>query len=152
MKTVKIENLQPGVVEGLIVELGDAVSSYHENYFIWEASDIVAEQASNAVSGGVLKVSPHQPVFHQAETHIDSEKFFFVKGTVLMYFVQFENGKPVMDTSKIVRIKEGTRIIIPAGLGHFVPVADGESQALIVISAPPMDADRTDLPIAIIGK
>jgi len=51
----------------------------------------------------------------------------------------------------VVRIQPGTQIVISAGKGHFVPVADGDETLEVIVVAPKMEAPRMPLPVVIEG-
>lgn len=151
MKNVKIQDLEAKLVNGVDVQMPDEAPTYRERYFEWSASSLLAGFGSNKISGGILKASHHTPVFSEIETHVDNEMFYFISGVALMPFVDLKNGQPDMETVRIVRIQPGTQIIISAGKGHFVPVAEGPEPLHIVVVGPRMDAPRTKLPITIEG-
>jgi mannose-6-phosphate isomerase-like protein (cupin superfamily) len=151
MTKVKIQNLMPGVVPGIGVQIPGAVVPYRENYFEWASSSLAATLKTREVSGGILKAWHHVPVFKEVETHVDEEMFYFVSGVGLMLFMDVDNGRPMLETAQVVRIQPDTQIIIPAGKGHFVPVAEGDDPVEIVVVAPRMDAPRIALPDSVEG-
>ena len=151
MLKVNIQNLTPGVVSGVEVQVPGSINPYRENYFEWAGSSLAATLQTKEISGGVLKAWHHVPIFKQIETHIDAEMFYFVSGVALMLFMDVENGSPMMKTAQVVRVQAGTQIIIPAGKAHFVPVAEGDEPVEIVVVAPRMDAPRIDLPDSVEG-
>jgi mannose-6-phosphate isomerase-like protein (cupin superfamily) len=151
MKKVEIQNLTPGVVPGIEVQIPGTVVPYRENYFEWAGSSLAATLKTKEVSGGILKAWHHIPVFKEIETHIDEEMFYFVSGVALMLFMDVENGSPLMKTAQVVRVQTGTQIIIPAGKAHFVPVAEGDQPVEIIVVAPRMDAPRITLPESVEG-
>ena len=70
-----------------------------------------------------------EPQFQEFEYHKDKEFFYFVQGTALMPFANFDSEGKVNEASiQIVRIPEGTQLIIDAGKLHFVPVAEGPGE------------------------
>ncbi len=75
----------------------------------------------------------------------------FLSGTAIMPFADLKNGKPDMGSLKVVRIREGTRIIIPEGKAHFPPVAEDDTPVTVVVVAPKMHAPRIPLPESILG-
>jgi len=151
MKKIMIQDLKPGLVNGVEVQISSDKDAYKETYFEWTATPLVSKTAVSEVSGGVLKAWHHAPVFSEIETHIDSEMFFFISGVALMLFMDAEKGKPCMDTAQVVRIQPGTQIVIKAGKGHFVPVAEGSEPVCAVVAAPGMDAPRMSLAEAVEG-
>jgi dTDP-4-dehydrorhamnose 3,5-epimerase-like enzyme len=151
MVKVKIQNLTPGVVPGIEVQVPETVVPYRENYFEWAGSSLVAMLKTNQVSGGILKAWHHVPVFKEIETHVDAEMFYFVSGVALMLFIDVKNGRPMLDTAQVVHIQADTQIIIPAGKAHFVPVAEGDQPVEIVVVAPKMEAPRIALPDSVEG-
>lgn len=150
MKQIQILDLAPGVVPGVTVAMpGD--EAYRETYFEWTAAPLVARFKTPEVSGGTLKTWKNVPLFGEVETHVDAEIFFFLEGTAIMIFADLKAGKPDMESVKVVRILAGTRIVIPEGKAHFVPVAEGDTPLSIVVVAPKMDAPRVPLKEAVMG-
>jgi oxalate decarboxylase/phosphoglucose isomerase-like protein (cupin superfamily) len=150
MKKVKIQNLKPELVKGVEVVLPQN-NAYRETYFEWKETALTAEFATHNVSGGTLQAWYHQPLFKEAENHIDAEMFYFISGTALMMFIDYKKGKPDLKTAQVVRILPGTKIIIAKGKGHFVPVAEGNDPVSVVVVAPKMDAPRVALSEPILG-
>lgn len=150
MKKVIIQDLANGVVSGVSVALPEN-NPYKERYFEWEASPLVTHFQTTQISGGTLKAWKQVPLFHEVETHVDAEMFYFVNGTALMLFADIKDGQPQMDSMKIVRIKPGTQIIIESGKAHFVPVAEGDAPVSIIVVAPKMDAHRIPLKEPVLG-
>jgi hypothetical protein len=136
MTKVKIQNLTPGVVPGIGVQIPGAVVPYRENYFEWAGSSLAATIKTKEVSGGILKAWHHVPVFKEIETHVDEEMFYFVSGVALMLFMDVDNSRPMLETAQVVRIQPHTQIIIPTGKGHFVPVAEGDEPAELWLLLP----------------
>lgn len=145
MKKISIQDLVPGLVGNIEVQLPATEAGYKESYFEWTASSLMMSMNTTEVTGGILKAWHHTPVFFEVETHVDAEMFYFISGVALMLFVDMDNGKPVLDTAQIVRIKPGTQIIIPAGKGHFVAVAESSEPVNAVVVTPKMDAPRVSL-------
>jgi mannose-6-phosphate isomerase-like protein (cupin superfamily) len=151
MQKINILDLSPKLVPGIEVQMPEAVIPYRENYFEWTGSSMMAKIHTNVVSGGVLKAWHHSPIFHEIETHIDTEMFYFVSGIALMLFLDVKNGQAIPETAQVVRVQPGTQIVISAGKGHFVPVAEGDEPLEIIVVAPKMDAPRMPLPEVIEG-
>lgn len=150
MKEIRIQDLKPGLVPGLSVALpGDR--PYRETYFEWTAAPLTTTFRTPDVSGGTLKAWKSVPCFSQIETHVDAEMFYFLEGTAIMLFADVKNGKPDQASVQIVRIAAGTRIVIPEGKAHFVPVAQDDTPVSIVVVAPKMDAPRMPLSEAVLG-
>ncbi len=150
MKEIRIQDLTPGLVPGVSVAMpGD--EAYKEAYFEWTAAPLVTTFKTRDISGGTLKAWKNTPLFSQIETHIDAEMFYFLGGTAIMLFADLKNGKPDMGSIRIVRIRAGTRIIIPEGKAHFVPVAEDDTPVSVVVVAPKMDAPRIPLPEPVLG-
>ena len=150
MKEIRIEDLAPGLVPGVSVALpGD--EAYKEAYFEWSAAPLVTTFKTRDVSGGTLKSWKSVPLFSQIETHVDAEMFYFLSGTAIMIFADVRGGQPDMKSVKVVRILAGTRIIIPEGKAHFVPVAEGDTPVSIVVVAPKMDAPRIPFTEPVLG-
>ncbi|MFB3895286.1 MAG: hypothetical protein ACE14V_03185 [bacterium] len=150
MKKLKIQNLKPGLVKGVEVMLPQK-EAYRETYFEWKETTLIAKFATHNVSGGTLQAWHHQPLFKEAENHIDAEMFYFISGTALMMFIDYKKGIPDLKTAQVVRILPGTKIIIAQGKGHFVPVAEGDVPVSVVVVAPKMDAPRAALSEPILG-
>jgi oxalate decarboxylase/phosphoglucose isomerase-like protein (cupin superfamily) len=145
MKQVKIENLAKNQISGITVMLPEDGTTYKENFFEWSASVLTSVFNTNEVTGGILKAWHHTPTFNEIETHVDKEMFYFISGTAIMLFVDVAGGKPVMASVQMARILPGTQIIIDAGKGHFVAVAEGSEPICAVVVAPKMDAPRMPL-------
>lgn len=151
MKEVSIQDLMPGVVQGVTVQLPSNQAGYRESFFEWTASSLVAQFEKKEISGGVLRSWHHTPNFKEIETHTDAEMFYFISGVALMIFVDVEAGCPKVDSAQIVRIQPGTQIIISAGKGHFVAVAEGDEPVSAIVISPRMEAPRIALPEGIAG-
>jgi mannose-6-phosphate isomerase-like protein (cupin superfamily) len=142
MKNIAIQNLTPGLVKGVAVQLPPIQPGYRETYFEWTPSSLVAKFKSPEVSGGVLRAWRHTPVFQEIETHVDAEMFYFVSGVALMLFVDVKDGQVELDTAQIVRVQPGTQLVIAAGKGHFVAVAESEAPVEMIVVSPKMEAPR----------
>ena len=150
MKKIRIQDLKPRLVPGLSVTMpGDR--PYRETYFEWTASPLTAVFKTRDISGGTLKSWKSAPCFSEIETHTDAEMFYFLQGTAIMLFADMKSGKPDQKSLQIVRIQAGTRIIIPEGKGHFVPVAEDDTPLSVVVVAPRMDAPRVALQEEVLG-
>jgi hypothetical protein len=145
VKKIVIQDLTPGLVEGVSVKLPPAQPGYRETYFEWTPSALTARFKSPEVSGGVLRAWRHTPTFREIETHVDAEMFYFVSGVALMLFVDVKDGQVDSDTAQIVRVRPGTQLVIAAGKGHFVAVAESEGPVEMVVVSPKMDAPRMGL-------
>lgn len=151
MKKIKIEDLRNGLIRGVEIHLPESDETYREGYFEWTATSLAGTMATNEISGGVLRAWHHQPVFHEMETHQDTEMFYFITGIALMLFIDVVDGQPALETAQIVRINPGTQLSIPAGKGHFVAVAEGSEPVCAVVVAPKMAAPRMRLPESVEG-
>ena len=151
MKEIKIQDLKPGLVNGVEVYSPTASDVYKETYFEWTASPLITKMKDSKISGGVLKVWHHVPIFMEVESHTESEMFYFISGVALMLFVDLKDEQPEMDTAQIVRIQPGTQLIIPAGKAHFVPVAELSEPVSIIVVSPKVDAPRVSLPVKVLG-
>jgi hypothetical protein len=149
---ISIKDLQKNLINGVTVMMPEDGEVYKENFFEWKASTLVTEFKTGYISGGVLCTWHHTPIFCEIETHVDKEMFYFVSGTAIMLFMDVVDGKPVLGTAQIARIQPGTQIIIEAGKGHFVAVAEGSEPVYAVVVAPKMDAPRLPLDEAVIGR
>lgn len=145
MKNIKMIDIEPGIIKGVHVQMPLNESRYRERYFEWCSSTLIAPMKTNKITGGVLKAWCHTPVFTEVEYHVDVEMFYFISGTALMLFIDIKNGTPDMSTAQIARIKAGTQILISAGKGHFVPVAEGNEPVHIIVVSPSMDAPRIEI-------
>jgi hypothetical protein len=152
MQRIKIHDLTPGLVAGVEVQMPDTVQPYEERYFEWSGSSLIASFNTNLVTGGVLKTWRHTPVFQEIEFHQDAEMFYFVSGVALILFVDIKGGEPDQKSAQLVRVQPGTQIVIGAGKGHFVPVAEGDDPVEIIVVAPKMDAPRMLLRDEIVGN
>ena len=151
MREIKITDLKPGMVNDVEVLLPNNNSVYEERYFEWNESTLISSFKSSDISGGILNCWKHQPLFVEAETHIDNEIFYFISGTAIMLFVDYNDGKPNMETIQITRIQPGTQIIISKNKGHFVPVAEGDCPVKIIVVSPKMEAPRKGLIEPVLG-
>ncbi len=152
MKKINIQDVKPGLVKGLEVQLPMQAACHKENYFEWTASSLTAKFRSPEISGGVLQTWHHVPVFNEIETHLDAEMFYFISGVALMIFVDIKDGQPEMGSAQIVRIQPGTQLIVAAGKGHFVAVAESTEPVLSVVISPKMDAPRMSLKETVEGR
>lgn len=143
---IKIEDLKADTVSGVAVQLPNSVKAEKGDYFEWTPSSLTADYKDSKICGGVLKSWHHKLEFHRAETHGDKETFIFVSGVALMMFIDIRDGSARMNTAQVVRIKPGTKIVIDAGKGHFVPVAEGDEPLCAVVESPRMAAPKVDLP------
>lgn len=148
---VKIKDIKNGLISGVSVYLVEDAAPYREDFFQWEESPLIADFKTASISGGTLKAWHHKPVFTQVETHADKEMFYFVSGTAIMLFADIKDGAVVMESAQIVRIQEGTQIIIDAGKAHFVAVAEGDESVRAVVVAPKMPAPRIEIGESIEG-
>jgi mannose-6-phosphate isomerase-like protein (cupin superfamily) len=151
MKKVVIQDLRPGLVKGVTVQLPPVRPAYRETYFEWTPSSLTAQFKSMEVSGGVLRAWRHTPVFREIETHIDAEMFYFVSGVALMLFIDVKDGQTDLNTAEIVRVRPGTQLVITAEKGHFVAVAESEVPVEMIVVSPQMDAPRKALTEAVEG-
>lgn len=151
MRKIRIQDLKPGLVPGVEVLIPSAKDAYKEGNFEWTPSSLVAKFKTAEVSGGVLYAWHHVPVFHEVETHIDAETFYFISGVALMPFVDLRGGRPDIETVQVVRILPGTQIIISPEKGHFVAVAESSEPVHAVVVSPKMEAPRVPLPDQVEG-
>jgi mannose-6-phosphate isomerase-like protein (cupin superfamily) len=145
MKKIVIQDLKPGLVEGVEVQLPPTQPGYRETYFEWTPSLLTAQFKSTEVTGGVLRAWRHTPIFQEIETHVDAEMFYFVSGVALMLFVDVKDGQADLDTAQIVRVRPGTQLVLTAGKGHFIAVAESEEPVKMIVVSPKMDAPRIGL-------
>jgi mannose-6-phosphate isomerase-like protein (cupin superfamily) len=151
VKRIPIQDLEPGLVGDIKAQMPGAVAPYKDTYFEWIGSSLICKFRTPEISGGILKTWHHVPIFSEIETHIDAEMFYFVSGVAIMLFMDVDGGQPNLDSAQIVRIQPGTQIVIPAGKGHFVAVAEGDEPVEMIVVAPKMDAPRITLPIPVEG-
>jgi mannose-6-phosphate isomerase-like protein (cupin superfamily) len=138
-------------VKGVTVQLPLVQPGHRETYFEWTPSSLTAPFQSPEVSGGVLRALRHTPTFHEIETHVDAEMFYFVSGVALMLFVDVKDGQVELDTAQIVRVQPGTQLVVAVGKGHFVAMAESEAQVEMIVVSPKMDAPRMGLAEAVEG-
>lgn len=142
MMEIVITDIKDTEIDGVTV-LREETEPYRENYFEWAASPLIAGFQSSQISGGILSCQTAKPQFQEFEYHKDKEFFYFVQGTALMPFANFDSEGKVDEASlQIVRIPKGTQLIIDAGKLHFVPVAEGPDSVRIVVVSPKMDSPR----------
>ncbi len=151
MKTIAIQDLTDGLVKGVHVTLPKDATPEPNAYFEWTGMPQTATLNTNVITGGTIRAWRHQPLFTKVENHIDAEVFFFVSGTAIMLFVDYLDGVPQLDSAQMVRIYPGTQIVIDAGKGHFVPVAQDDVPVLAVVASPAMPAPITELPEPVLG-
>lgn len=151
MRQIGVQDIEPGIVKGINVQMPPTAVGYREAYFEWTPSSLTVPFKTNEVSGGILRAGHHVPVFCEVETHADAEMFYFLSGTALMLFVDVNEGQADLESAQIVRIPAGTQLVIPSGKGHFVPVAEGDESVEMIVVAPRMDAPRVPLPTPIEG-
>jgi mannose-6-phosphate isomerase-like protein (cupin superfamily) len=145
----QIEDLKEHLIEGVAVQLPGSVAAEKGEYFQFTPAALIAGYKTSRIGSGVLRSLRHKVEFRVAEYHEDRETFIFVSGTAVMLFLDLENGRAKMETAHLVRIKEGTKIIIEPGKGHFVPVAEGNETVCAVVEAPSMPAIKVELPEAV---
>ena len=151
MHRVPIRDLAPGLVKGIEVQMPDIGEIVKVEYIEWAPSSLITQFESNSISGGLLRSSKHEPIFNEIESHVDAEMFYFISGTAIMFFIDIQHGKPLLDTAQIVRIQQGTQIIIPADKGHYVPVPEEDDPLKIVVVAPKMDSIIVELSESVEG-
>jgi len=148
---IHIRDLTQDLIKGVTVQMPRTVSAYKESYFEWTPSALTAKFNSTEISGGTLISWHHVPVFNEIETHIDKEMFYFISGTAIMLFIDVKQGQPDLKTAQIVRIQAGTQLIIEAGKGHFVPIAETSDPLSVIAVSPKMEAPRISLPVILEG-
>jgi hypothetical protein len=62
-----------------------------------------------------------------------------------MLFVDVKDGQADLDTAQIVRVRPGTQLVLTAGKGHFIAVAESEEPVKMIVVSPKMDAPRIGL-------
>lgn len=150
-RKILIEEIAPGKIPGVEVEVFQPQNTGHDTYFEWTPCSLIAEMGSSQISGGFLEAWHHAPVFQQVESHIHPEMFYFFSGTAIMLFADVKDGAVDPNSIQIVRIPNRTQIIISAGKAHFVAVAEGNEPVGIVVVSPKMEAPRLDLPFTVEG-
>lgn len=150
---IKITDIAETTIRGVRVSLPQDYRKnlYSEDYFTWSGMPIVSEFKTKNIMMGILEGWHHTPNFDKIEYHEDRESFYFISGVALMYFVDIHEGKPVLETSQIVRIPAGVELEIEAGKGHFVAVAENDCFSALVTS-PVQEAPRINLSEAVCGK
>jgi hypothetical protein len=78
--------------------------------------------------------------------------FYFVSVVTMMLFVDNKDGQADLDTAQIVRVRPGTQLVIAAGKGHFVAVAESERPVEMIVVSPKMDAPRMKLAEMVYGE
>ena len=151
MMEIAITDIRDTEIEGVTI-LREETEPYRESYFQWAASPLIASFQSSQISGGALSCQAAIPGFRELEYHKDKEFFYFVQGTALMPFANFDSEGKVDEASiQIVRIPQGTQLIIDAGKLHFVPVAEGPEPVKIVVVSPKMDSPRVSVSESVNG-
>ncbi|TQI66854.1 hypothetical protein [Clostridium sp. KNHs216] len=138
----EIQDIAPGLIGGVDVQMPGAAQVYRENWFEWRATTLRAGMKQSTLAGGVLNIWKHTPVFAELEYHEDCEMFYFVQGTAIMPFADIKDGKIDMDSVQLVRVPAGTQIVIQPGKAHFVAVAQDDTPVTIIVASPVMDAPR----------
>ena len=108
MKQIKIQSIKDAEIPGVEIKLPGDAETYRESYLCWNGTRLPMQMNSTCVSGGVLKVWHHLPVFSKLEYHDDNEKYIFVQGDVIMPFADIKDGKVDEATLQYVRIQAGT--------------------------------------------
>ena len=148
---VRIQDIKAGLVRGVQVATDIPVTSYDE-YFEFTMNPLSLNMDTNQVVGGIIISHQKECCFSIAENHIDNEMFFFLSGTGLMMFIDYdEEGEPDVRTAQIVRIRPGTILTIEKGKGHFVCIAEGEEPVISVVCAPMFEAPKKRLSEPVIG-
>lgn len=150
---LQITDVADTVIAGVRVALPSEyrAGTYREDYFTWTGMPLVSPFQTGKIMMGILEGWHHTPRFDKIEYHADKESFYFISGTALMYFVDIQDGKPVMETGQIVRIPAGTELEIEAGKGHFVAVAENDHFTALVTS-PVQGAPRLELTETVVGE
>jgi hypothetical protein len=151
MKEITIQDIRPGLIRGVHVQLPNTAPPYREAWFAWTASTLSAHFETSDISGGVLNAWKHLPRFEALEYHIDREFFFFCSGIAIMPFAQLSDAAIDPESIIIARIPAGTQLVIDPDTAHFVPVAEDDVPITAIISAPRMDAPRIPLHEPILG-
>lgn len=146
-----IEDLRPGCVSGVRVQLPIESPAPGDSYFTWAESSLTTSFQTCDVSGGVLCSTQKKVRFQEMEYHQDDEMFFFVSGTGIMAFCDIEKGSVLPSSIQLVRIRQGTQIIIEKGKGHFVPIAEEATGLTIIVISPKMEAIKVMVNEAIEG-
>jgi oxalate decarboxylase/phosphoglucose isomerase-like protein (cupin superfamily) len=142
MKKIAIQNLASGLVKGIKVQLPSDRAGHRETYFEWTPSSLIATFKKTEISCGMLRAWHHTPVFHEIETHVDAEMFYFLSGVALMLLVEVKDEQADLNSARIVRIQPRTQLVIEAGKGHFVAVAESEEPVCMLVVSPQMEAPR----------
>lgn len=149
---VKIEELKPGVVNGVKVQLPNVVTPFDCGYFKWYPSTITGDFKTTEISGGVLETVKKEIEYSQVEYHVDGEIFYFISGECVMLFCDLENGDVVDDSIQLVRISPGTQIEISAGKGHYAPIPINEEKTKVIIACPKLESPLVCLHEKVVAK
>lgn len=149
---VKITNIKDTKINGVAVYVPNNEAPYREDFFEWAESPLTVNFKTSAISGGVITSWHHDYSFDVVESHVDQEMFYFTKGTAIMLFADIKDGSVDMSSVQLVRIPAGTQLIIDAGKGHFVAMAETDEPLNIIVVSPKMDAPRVALPEVVHGE
>ena len=147
---LQITELKDTEISGVRVVNFEDAPLISENYFEWYPFTMDTQFKSSAIMGGVLAGWHHTVNYTKCEIHDDAEVFYFNDGDCIMFFIDVEDGEPLMDTAQLVRIPEGTVLEMAAGKGHYVPVAEGDYYQALVFS-PRQDAIKFPLAEEVTG-
>ncbi len=142
---IAIEDLKPGVVSGLKVQMPGVIKPFDGGYFKWYPSDIIASFKTADVSGGVLETFKKEIEYTQVEHHVDGETFYFISGECVMLFCDLENGAVAEDSIRLVRIQPGTQIEIPAGKAHYAPIPTKDEMTQVIVVCPKLESPLVQL-------
>lgn len=145
MRQYKIEDIAPGLIRGVDVQIPDTAEVYRENWFEWSATSLRSNMKTTVLAGGVLHIWKHTPVFTELEYHQDNEMFYFIQGTAILPFADIKDGKIDRESVQIVRVPAGTQIVIHPNKAHFVAVAQDDTPVKIIVTSPVMEAPRLSL-------
>ncbi|MDR1541884.1 MAG: hypothetical protein LBU32_28675 [Clostridiales bacterium] len=139
---VKVQDLVPGVVDGLDMHIPGSGVPVREKWYEWVPVAIEAQFQTCAVSGGVLKGWKHAPVFTDLEFYPDKRLVFVVMGCGIFPFADVKDGVVDMESVQLIRAKRGSKFVVPAYKASFAPVAENELEVICVIASARMEPKR----------
>lgn len=89
-----------------------------------------------------VRIHRREPVFDRMEVHEAPECAFFCSGEAIMPFGQMKDGKLDPESLCLLRIPEGTQVMIGANVPHYIAVAATDEIVNAVYVHHPVDAPR----------
>lgn len=118
----KIVSIFDAEIPGVRVEKKEDGALLQKEYFEWMSFPLETNFKQSRIISGLLKGWHRTLSFTEVEYHEDAENFLFFQGESVMIFCDKKDGRPDMNSIRLVRIPEGTQIEVAAGKCHYVPI------------------------------